>query len=67
MEDTKITIIHTTELREMRLTDLVGQRGVVIEDMTHHNRKNRGYMILLDTPYLCQYIWFIPQYSISNG
>jgi len=67
MEYNKITIIHTTELEEMRLSELVGQRGDIIEDLTHHSRKNKGYMILLDTPFLSQYIWFIPKNNISNG
>lgn len=67
MEYNKITITHTPELEEMRLSELIGERGDIIEDLTHLGRKYKGYMILLDTPYLCQYIWFIPQNSVSNG
>lgn len=67
MEYNKITITHTKELEEMQLSELIGQRGNIIEDLTHHSRKNKGYMILLDTPYLSQYIWFIPKKSVTNG
>jgi hypothetical protein len=37
-----VTIIASPELSEMRLDELVGRRGLVVEDLPQNRKKNRG-------------------------
>ena len=60
-----ITVITFKELTAMRLDDLVGCRGLVMEVLTEDRIKNRGALVLLEEPYLGEYLWFIPENSIS--
>ena len=61
----KITVITSKELTAMRLDDLVGCRGLVVEVLSEDRIKNRGALALLEEPYLGEYLWFIPENSIS--
>ena len=60
-----ITVIPSKELSAMRLDDLVGCRGLVVEILAEDRTRNRGALVLLEEPYLGEYLWFIPENSIS--
>lgn len=60
---TKITIIPSAALTELRLDALPGAAGYVLEDLTDKSRMIRGYMVFLPEPYKEEYLWFIPQES----
>ena len=49
----------------MRLDDLIGYRGLVGEVLAEDRIKNRGALVLLEEPYHGEYLWFIPENSIS--
>ena len=61
-----ITVITSKELTAMRLDDLVGCRGLVMEVLTEDRIKNRGALVLLEEPYVGEYLWFIPENSIRG-
>ena len=60
-----VTIIASTELSEMRLDELVGRRGLVVEDLPQNRKKNRGGLVLLEEIYMDEFLWFIPEESVS--
>ena len=51
-----VTIIASPELSEMRLDELVGRRGLVVD---------RGGLVLLEEIYMDEFLWFIPEESVS--
>ena len=63
IKNAHITVITSTELTAMRLDDLVGCRGLVVEVLSEDRIKNRGALVLLEEPYLGEYLWFIPENS----
>ena len=65
IQNAHITVITSTELTAMRLDDLVGCRGLVVEVLSEDRIKNRGALVLLEEAYLGEYLWFIPENSIS--
>lgn len=60
-----VTIIASHELSEMRLDELVGRRGLVVEDLPQNRKKNRGGLVLLEEIYMDEFLWFIPEESVS--
>ncbi|EIY57695.1 hypothetical protein HMPREF1069_05010 [Bacteroides ovatus CL02T12C04] len=60
-----VTIIASSELSEMRLDELVGRRGLVVEDLSQNRKKNRGGLVLLEEIYMDEFLWFIPEESAS--
>ena len=60
-----ITVITSSELTAMRLDDLIGCRGLVVEVLSEDRLTNRGALVLFEEPYLDEYLWFIPENSIS--
>lgn len=62
-EGCKITIIPSPELTELRLDALLGEPGIVLEDLTDESRKAKGYMVLIPETYKDEFVWFIPQNS----
>ena len=60
-----ITIISSPGLSEMRLDELVGRRGLVVEDLSQNRKKNRGGLVLLEEIYMDEFLWFIPEESVS--
>ena len=58
-----VTIIASPELSEMRLDELVGRRGLVVEDLPQNRKKNRGGLVLLEEIYMDEFLWFIPEAS----
>ena len=65
IKNAHITVTTSPELSAMRLDDLVGCRGLVVEVLAEDRIENRGALILLEEPYLNEYLWFIPENSIS--
>ena len=65
IQNAHITVITSKELTAMRLDDLVGCRGLVVEVLAEERINNRGALVLLEEPYLGEYLWFIPENSIS--
>ena len=49
----------------MKLEELVGRRGLVVEDLSDGRSRNRGGLVLLEKAYLDEFIWFIPESSVS--
>lgn len=64
-KNTCITIASSPELSAMRLDDLEGCRGLVVEIIEGNSTANRGAMVVLEVPYLDEYLWFIHETSIS--
>jgi hypothetical protein len=64
-EGAEVTIVPSGRLEEMRLSGLTGITGIVTEDLSYKERKNKGCMICLNAPYLKEYTWFIPIESIK--
>ncbi|WP_289764421.1 hypothetical protein [uncultured Duncaniella sp.] len=60
-KNTYITIVASTDLSELRLDDLIGRRGLVVEDLSVGRRKNRGAIVLLDETFMDEFLWFIPE------
>ena len=60
-----ITIIVSSELSQMGLDELIGHRGVVVVDLSQNRETNRGSLVLLEESYLDEFLWFIPEKSIS--
>lgn len=56
-----ITIVASAELSELRLDELVGRRGLVVEDLASGKIKNRGALVLLEEAYMEEFLWFIPE------
>ena len=65
IKNAHITVITSRGLTAMRLDDLSGCRGLVVEVLAEDRIKNRGALVLLEEPYLGEYLWFIPENSIS--
>ena len=65
IKNAHITVITSTELTAMRLDDLVGCRRLVVEVISEDRIKNPGGFVLLEETYLGEYLWFIPENSIS--
>lgn len=59
----QITVIPSEELTEMKLDGLLGETGIVLEELTEPERKCKGYMVLFPETYKEEYLWFIPQES----
>ena len=65
IKNAHITVITSLELTAMRLDDLIGCRGLVVEVLSEDRIKSRGALVLLEEPYLGEYLWFITENSIS--
>ena len=59
-EGSKITIIPSPELTELRLDALLGEPGIVLEDLSGSYRRVKGYMVLIPEMYKNEFVWFIP-------
>lgn len=60
----KIVIIPSVELTEIKLGGLIGEMGYVVEDLTDNEATADGYMVLFPVPYRDEYIWYIPKDSV---
>lgn len=59
-----VTIVASDELSQMRLDELVGRKGLVVEDLSFLENDPRGGMVLLEEIYLDEFIWFIPESAV---
>lgn len=48
----------------MHLDELVGRKGLVVEDLSFMETSPRGGMVLLEEAYLDEFIWFIPENAV---
>lgn len=64
VEGSRITVIPSQELTEIHLDGLLGETGIVLEDLTDNVRKCKGYMVLFPEMYKDEFVWFIPQNSV---
>lgn len=60
-----ITIVATTELSRMKLGELVGRRGIVVEDLSSNRHRNKGGLVLLEEAYIDEFLWFIPEDAVK--
>lgn len=61
-----IRVVASPELSRMRLGELAGLRGVVVEDLSQEERRAKGFMVLLEEAYQGEFLWFIPQISVVD-
>lgn len=61
----EITIIDSPELSELRLTSLVGRKGILVEEDLLPKRLG-WWVSLKGNSYLGEQEWFIPLKSISQ-
>lgn len=59
-----VTIVASDELTQMRLDELVGRKGLVVEDLSFMEAEPRGGMVLLEETYLDEFVWFIPESAV---
>ena len=64
-EKTYVKIIASPELSRMKLGGLAGRRGLVVEDLSGEDRKNKGGLVLLEEAYMDEFVWFIPEKSVT--
>lgn len=63
-QGSRITVIPSEELTELKLDALLGETGIVLEELTEPERKSQGYMVLFPDTYKEEYVWFIPKNSV---
>lgn len=63
-EGSRVMIIPSPELTALRLDGLLGETGIVLEDLCDDSRTAKGYMILIPETFKNEYVWFIPQNSV---
>lgn len=63
VEGSQITVVPSPELTEIHLDGLLGETGIVLEDLTDSVRKSKGYMVLFPEMYKDEFVWFVPQKS----
>ena len=64
-KNTYVKIIASPELSRMKLGGLAGRRGLVVEDLSGEDRKNKGGLVLLEEAYMDEFVWFIPEKSVA--
>lgn len=65
VKNTYITIVASPELSDLRLDELAGRRGLIVEDLSENRNRNRGGLVLLEEAYLEEFIWFIPESAVA--
>lgn len=60
-----VSIVASEELSRMKLAELVGRRGVVVEDLSSNRHKNKGGLVLLEECYMDEFLWFIPEDAVK--
>ncbi len=59
-EGTEIIVIPSAALTELKLDGLLGESGIVLEDLNFDERKEKGYMVLFPQTFKDEFVWFIP-------
>ena len=49
----------------MKLDELIGRRGFIVEELHLRKSKMKGGMVLLEESYLDEFLWFIPESAIA--
>lgn len=62
-EGSKVMVIPSPELSEIKLGGILGEEGIVLEDLTDNEGTADGYMVLFPASYQGEYVWFIPKNS----
>ena len=57
--------VVSAELSELRLDELADRHGLVVEDLASRRKKNRGALVLLKEAYLDDFLWFIPENTMT--
>lgn len=66
-EGSNVLIVPSDELSAMKLANLEGRRGVVIESMNHPGRRYKGYIVrLAEGTFLGEDEWFVPVASVVD-
>ena len=66
--NSKVKIVASSQLTEMMLEELVGETGIVSEDINAPERRgSKGNMVFLKDPYQEEYEWFIPAESVRHA
>lgn len=63
---TRVRIVPSTKLTDMRLAGIVGRCGTITEQVVPAPGKLIGYMVLLDKPFQSEHLWFIPQDALED-
>jgi hypothetical protein len=62
--NTQVRIVPSDDLAAMRLSDLVGRSGRVIEQIFSVGENLLGYMVCLDEPFTGECLWFVPKNAL---
>lgn len=62
-----VTIIFSPELSQMRLDELIGRRGMVVEDLSQNRETNYGGLVLLEETYMDEFLWFTCKTYLMNN
>lgn len=61
-----VSIVKSYELEEMKLVNLIGEKGIITSSCMNNSKDNRGYWVrLLGANYMGDTEWFIPYTSIN--
>ncbi len=62
-----VTVCDSDELKELKLSDLVGVSAKIVEAVKNSEAKIMGYWVeLIGEAYLDEVEWYIPLCSIAN-
>ena len=62
-EGSKIVVIPSPELTEIKLGGILGEEGIVLEDLTDNEGTADGYMVLFPQSFKEEFVWYIPKES----
>lgn len=65
IKNSYVIIIASPKLSQIRLDEVIGRRGLLVEDLSQNQETNQGGLVLLEESYLDEFLWFIPEESIS--
>ena len=65
IKNSYVIIIASPKLSQIRLDEVIGRRGLLVEGLSQNRETNRGGLVLLEESYLDEFLWFIPEESIS--
>lgn len=65
IKNSYVIIFASPKLSQIRLDEVIGRRGLLVEDLSQNRETNRGGLVLLEESYLDEFLWFIPEESIS--
>jgi hypothetical protein len=63
--NTQVRIVPSDDLAAMRLSDLAGRSGRVVEQIFSVGDELLGYMVCLDEPFEGECLWFAPENALQ--